>query len=339
MYAANVTSLRRDWIDEARTIPTETVLHERGILKTLTGRGSKFVGPCPRCGTGVDRFAVHLGKGNGGAFYCRVCDLGGKDAISLVMFLDHCKFYRAVEILTGRPPPGRKAESNEERIAREHRASALRIQMLQRQRERQQREAEEQQRQHDKAYWLWARREPISGTIAEKYLREVRGITCSLPSTLAFLPPRKPAHHPALIACFAIPKEHPNGTLDQPRAAQAVQLTLLRSDGNGKADVPNPKISVGSHDGLPIVLAAATDLLSIAICEGIEDALSVHEAAGIGAWAAGGAHFMPALAAAVPERIESVTVFADDNDTGRTNAHKLAVALRERSVEVLVVGG
>ena len=41
-----------------------------------------------------------------------------------------------------------------------------------------------------KAQWLWGRRKPIAGTIAEIYLREVRGYRGAIPATLGFLPAR-----------------------------------------------------------------------------------------------------------------------------------------------------
>jgi hypothetical protein len=192
--------------------------------------------------------------------------------------------------------------------------------------------------QHRKAAWLWSQRQPINGSIAERYLRDARGITCELPPTLAFLSPCKPEHHPAMIAAFAMPDECEPGKLAEPRDVQAVHLTFLKPDASGKADIPNQKISVGSHEGLPIAVAPPNDRLGLAITEGIEDALSVHEATGLGAWAAGGAHFMPALADAVASYIECVTIFADDNEVGRNAAHKLAGALPERSIEVAVAG-
>jgi len=86
-------------------------------------------------------------------------------------------------------------------------------------------------RQHEKAAWLWSQRRPIKGTIAEKYLQG-RGITCPLQSTLAFLRPAKPEHHPAMIAAFSLPDEIEPGLLGAPRNVEAVHLTLLRSDGN-----------------------------------------------------------------------------------------------------------
>ena len=57
-----------------------------------------------------------------------------------------------------------------------------------------------ERRQHEKAAWLWSRRRPITGTPAENYLRAARGYSGPIPRTLAFLPPAKPEHHPAMIA-------------------------------------------------------------------------------------------------------------------------------------------
>ena len=108
---------RDDWIERARAEKIGNVLLERGILKTLKGRKSKFAGPCPNCG-GRDRFSVNLSKGDGGVFNCRGCHGSGGDAISLVMFLDCCSFVRAVEVLVGPPPDGRD-ETEDHRRARE----------------------------------------------------------------------------------------------------------------------------------------------------------------------------------------------------------------------------
>jgi hypothetical protein len=46
----------------------------------------------------------------------------------------------------------------------------------------------------EKAQWLWSQREPITGSIAETYLRSTRGYGGPLPATLGFLPARR--NHP-----------------------------------------------------------------------------------------------------------------------------------------------
>src|SRR5258708_7911946 len=64
-----------------------------------------------------------------------------------------------------------------------------------------------ERRQHEKAAWLWSRRRPITGTPAELYLRAARGYSGPIPRTLAFLPPSKPEHNPAMMAAFGVCNE------------------------------------------------------------------------------------------------------------------------------------
>lgn len=325
---------RNNWIATARSATTASVLHERGILKTLKGHNGKFAGPCPVCG-GRDRFAVDLKRS---LFNCRHCQRSGGDAISLVMALDNCDFLRAVETLAG-PPPNGRTETDDERSAREQQAVERRERLERERIEREAREAEEQCQQHDKARWLWSQRQPIGGTIAERYLREVRGIICPLPPTLAFLPQRKPEHHPAMVAAFALPPpEIEPGLLGEPRNVEAVHLTLLRADGSGKADVDRQKLIVGSPENLPIVLAPPNNLLGLAVAEGIEDALTAHQATGLGAWAAGFAGHMPALADMIPDYIEAATVYAHPDKAGRNGSIGLAERLDRRGIEVRMEG-
>jgi hypothetical protein len=204
--------------------------------------------------------------------------------------------------------------------------------------------SEHRRRQAEKAAWLWSKRRPITGSIAERYLREARGYSGILPPTLGFLPPLKPEHHPALIAAFALVDEPEPGILGKPQHVTAIHLTLLKPDGSGKAEIETPKLTIGSPLGKPIVLAPPNDLLGLGITEGIEDALTVHQAMGFGAWAAGSAPFMPALADTVPDYIEAVTIYAHP-DNGQRFARELANALRrrkpragERPIEVTVEG-
>jgi hypothetical protein len=140
-----------------------------------------------------------------------------------------------------------------------------------------------------------------------------------------------------MIAAFSLPGEVEPGVLGEPPNVEAVHLTLLRRDGSGKAEVERPKLFVGSAN-LPIVLAPPNDLNGMAITEGIEDALTVHQATGLGAWAAGAAGRMPALTDTLPRYIECVTVCADDDPAGRDGALALADALDRRGVEVFIEG-
>jgi putative DNA primase/helicase len=293
-------------ITQARAVPIERELERRGIR--LRGRVDRC-GPCPVCG-GTDRFSVNVKKQ---VWNCRGCGVGG-DVIALVQHLDHTGFVTAVQMLAGErvscPAPPMVAW-----------AGSAAAEVYERE-------------QHRKAAWLWQQREPLAGSIAETYLRKVRGFEGPLPPTLAFSPPTEREHHPALIAAYGIPEEPEPGILAEPRQVEAVHLTLLQPDGSSKADVKRNKIAIGSHIGLPIVLAPPNDLLGLAIAEGIEDALSVHAATGLGAWAAGGATFMPTLAAHVPSYIECVTVVVDNDNAGHRSTAELASHLDQRAFHV-----
>jgi hypothetical protein len=182
-----------------------------------------------------------------------------------------------------------------------------------------------------KALWLWRQRKPIENTIAEIYLRDARGYGGAIPRTLGFLPSCG-YHAPALIAAFGMTSEPEPGVLALADAdVRAVQLVKLKPDGSGKADVEPNKVTIGKGAlGVPIVLAPPNDLLGLAITEGAEDALSICEATGLGAWAAGGATRMPALADAVPDYIDFVTVIADRDPAGVRFANALAERLSNR---------
>jgi predicted RNA-binding Zn-ribbon protein involved in translation (DUF1610 family) len=187
------------------------------------------------------------------------------------------------------------------------------------------------------ARWLWRQRQPILGSIAETHLRQARGYHGPLPATLGFLPARG-GHEPAMIAAFGLPSEpEPGRIVIADDAVCGVHITRLAPDGLEKAGTDTDKKMIGKSVGWPIVLAPANDLLGLAITEGIENALSVHEATGLGAWAAGAASRLPGLAEAVPEHINSVTVFLDNDEDGRRYGHELATRLRKRGFDVRLV--
>jgi Zn ribbon nucleic-acid-binding protein len=198
-------------------------------------------------------------------------------------------------------------------------------------------QAEETEERLQIALSLWRRRLPIDGSPAETYLREARGYTGPLPSTLGFLPVSV-EHPPAMIAAFGIPLESLPGELTiEDSAVRGVHITRLRSDGRGKAGTDRDKFMIGRSTGAPIVLAPLTDALGLAITEGIEDALSIHEATGLGVWAAGSATRMSALASSIADYVECVTIVADSDEIGLSNAQKLAEALSSHDCDVRVI--
>ena len=205
-------------------------------------------------------------------------------------------------------------------------------------------EAEAEARRRWYANQLWNLRQPIQGSLAEAYLREARGVgKLPLPplDMLGFLPAGKADRkipYPAMIAAHGMPEEYEPGRL-RVGEVSGVRLTFL--DGPRKAQVEgleNGRKALGPCKGVPIVLAPPNDGLALCIAEGVETALSVHLARGIGAWATGSANFMPALADVVPSYIESVTIWCEKGKAGQDNARELQERLTARGFEVRLAG-
>ena len=196
------------------------------------------------------------------------------------------------------------------------------------------------ERRRSKAQWLYRESVPARGTVVELYLKS-RGITVAPPATVRYLPPLKPGRHPTMVVPFAIPEEIEPGVITvRPENISGVHLTLLKPGGSGKIEETegtSAKLILGPSRGMPLVVAPPNDLLGLIITEGIEDAASAHQVTGLGAWAAGCASRLPALADVVPAYIESVTIFVDDDQDGRRCAGNLAAQLLSRNIETRIV--
>lgn len=180
---------------------------------------------------------------------------------------------------------------------------------------------------------LWQQAQSADFTTVHMYLL-ARGIFCPIPATIRHLPARDD-YPPVMITAFGFADEPEPGLLAiADSAVRAVHLTKLKPDGSGKADVPNPKIMIGSAPGVPLVLAPCNDLQGLAITEGIEDALSAHCITGLGAWAAGAAGRLPDLAVAVPDYVECVSLRPDADAAGQKHSQQLAKGLDARGIEV-----
>jgi hypothetical protein len=141
-----------------------------------------------------------------------------------------------------------------------------------------------------------------------------------------------------MIAAFGLAHEVEPGVIAiADDTVRGVHLTRLLPDGSDRERGDKAKIMIGHSAGWPIVLAPASDMAGLAIAEGIENALAMHEGTGLGAWAAGSASRLPALADVVPDFIECVTVVIDDDADGRRHAASLVERLAARHVEVRLV--
>ena len=140
------------------------------------------------------------------------------------------------------------------------------------------------------------------------------------------------------MVAFGLAVEPAPGALDiADDAVHGVQLTLLRPDGSGKTEGRPNKLTIGTCSGLPMVLAPPNDLLGLAVAEGVEEALTVHQLTGLGVWASGGASRLPALADTVPDYIDTVRVMVDADDAGRRGARELARRLLARNSHIELI--
>lgn len=175
-------------------------------------------------------------------------------------------------------------------------------------------EAEERARQ---AQAVWDEALPISGTIAERYLR-ARGIRCELPATLRF---HASCWHPSAKRLPALV------ALVEGADGWAVHRTYLRADGGGKAGMEDgDKLMLGGTQGGAVRLASGPGALLIG--EGIESTLSafiLHGDPTASAWAALSTSGMRGLRLPrVGSGRASLIVAVDGEKAGRDAGRELA---------------
>jgi hypothetical protein len=163
-----------------------------------------------------------------------------------------------------------------------------------------------------------------AGTLAKVYF-EFRGIDTPLPPSIRFMGAL--THHPtgkalpAVIAAISGPDHK----------ATAAQRIYLRHDGRDKADVDDPKLTLGRMLNGACRLAAATSELGLS--EGIETGLSAMQMHGVPVWAACGSRMD---AVAVPDDVEHLVIFGDNGVPGVNAAERAAIkhARVGRSIEI-----
>lgn len=161
---------------------------------------------------------------------------------------------------------------------------------------------------------LWLQAAAAEGTLVDIYLRS-RGIVAVIPPTLRFLTLAKhsPSNQslPAMIAAVTVWPE---------RRPCAVHRTFLAIDGNGKAPVDTPRMTLGPCRRGAVRLAEATDHLMVG--EGIETCLAAMQATGHPAWAALSTAGLRSLE--IPEHVKEVVVLADGDLPGEEAAQYAA---------------
>ena len=173
-------------------------------------------------------------------------------------------------------------------------------------------EAEKRARQ---AKRCWDEAQPIAGTPAESYLREARGITCTLPPTLRFHP--EAWHGASATKAPALVARVDGGD------GFAVHRTYLRADGSGKAALAPDKMMLGAVAGGAVRLSEGPSRLLVG--EGIESTLSLLCGlldAPATAWAGLSTSGLRGLR--LPPQPGRLTIAQDGDKAGRDAAHELA---------------
>jgi hypothetical protein len=101
-----------------------------------------------------------------------------------------------------------------------------------------------------------------------------------------------------------------------------VQVTFLRPDGSGKANLEEPRWTFGRLSDGAVRLAPVNDVFGLA--EGIEDALAASQLSQLSqlpCWSSLGAGRMHNVA--IPQGVRELHICADDDQAGRTAVERM----------------
>ena len=258
----------------------------------LRNRSGEYAGPCPVCG-GTDRF--HVGRGRGGAARvgCRGCIDGQPEAVRREAFgrVLRAAFPERSRSGAGDGPsstaqPSRRAPERDSGAAprsddAERRKAARRI---------------------------WDAAKPLAGTLAETYLH-ARGVgyVASVPA-LRFSPALSYPQTPEPFPCLVARVQDAHGDF------LGVQRTYLAADGAGKANVEEPRLSLGPVGGGAVRLAEP-EHGRLLVGEGIETTASAMALFELPGWAALGAPGLQIVE--LPRCIRDVLIAADRDADGK----------------------
>lgn len=273
----------------------------------LKKSGREFRACCPFHQEKTPSFYVNDDKG---FFHCFGCGSNG-DALAWLTRQCGMNFRDAYEALKGDRFP-----SISEDMARERREAN----------ERERREAIAEVR------GFWKRTDRPEGTIAERYLRDTRGITAPLPPSIRFgwLPLsrddagnwREPM--PAVVGAVTC-----HGEL------VGIQRIYLRNDGSDKrwAKPRKSKFSKGAVKGGALRLDHGLTGNEIVITEGPEDGLTLmQEMPGRRVWVALGTDMMPAIE--FPDDVDSIIIAGQNDKAGKAAVARAGEALLARGYAV-----
>ena len=165
---------------------------------------------------------------------------------------------------------------------------------------------------------IWTQAVPADGTVAAVYLAR-RGLDGPVPPCIRFVRLRLGRHPimPALVALVVAANNSPTG----------IQRIFLNEEG-GKANLPGGKVkfSLGRVKGGAIRCAPAHG--EVALCEGLEDALSFQRMFAVPTWASAGADMMRSMT--LPDGVNSVIIGADADEAGERSAQAAGKVFAEQ---------
>ena len=167
---------------------------------------------------------------------------------------------------------------------------------------------------------LWHTGHKITAdSVQANYLRS-RGLTLEPPPSIraASVLYLDKYPFPAILVAVQAPGRH----------IIAVQQTLIDPRGDRKAQVRIPRKSIGALGWGAVRFAAATEVLGIA--EGTEKALAAMQLFAVPCWSSLGAGRMHRVW--IPDGVQQLHIFVDNDDAGRAAAERTAHAHRHREV-------
>ena len=288
----------------------------------LRNRSGEYVGPCPVCG-GEDRFHVRRGRGGAAMVGCRGCidgqpaDVRHKAfgrilrAVFPERFQSGAGGYRVDSELAGGNVPSKRRYRCDSALApapsskpwRDTTGAARRV---------------------------WDATKPLAGTIAETYLRHVRGVghvagAPALRFSAALPHPQAPGCFPCLVA----------GVQDAQGGFLGVQRIYLDREGAPrKAAVEPVRASLGSLAGGAVRLGEPEHGRPLLVGEGIESTAAAMLLLNLPGWAALGTSGLRSIE--LPEHVIDVVIAADRDPAGLRAAAALARKLEAegRDVEI-----
>lgn len=267
-----------------------------GAVVTLQSTGNEWRGCCPFHKDGSPSLYIYKG---GRRWYCFGCSKGG-DVIDFVRELHQVDFRSAASMLAAGDMPAVSLPP----IDRPERSKEDRV---------------------EEARAIWRASSSATGTLVETYLKS-RGLDLPIPETIRFASltyGKRGPQHPCLVAAIVGADNRLCG----------IQRTYLAADGLGKANVAKPKLSLGRISGGAIRLAPAAN--ELAVCEGLEDGLTVQQEHGRAVWVAAGAGNMHKMA--FPALVSRVVIGGDADEAGRKGAEAARKAFVARHMAARVI--